>query len=135
MLRDSVGKASLKVTKDKLASSIKTGNVKVLSTSYLLGLMEEAACKALDTQYLLTGQTSVSATMNIHHKRPSPLGSTVTAIARVTDIDTAGIRFEIDAFDETGLVGTGDHKRVFVDKDEFEKNCYSLANDYRKIES
>ena len=123
-MQDSVGKASMIVANRDLSPAFKTGVVRVLSTAVLESLMEQAAVSALDTACYISGQTSVAHSMKLEHKRPSAPGATVHAIARVTDIEEDGIQFEIEAFDETGLVGQAVHTRVFVNPDDFERKCF-----------
>lgn len=126
-MQDSVGRASMKVKSTDLATALKTGTVNVLSTAILEALMEQASCNALDTTCSICGQTSVAHSMKLKHKRPSALGAKITAFARVTDVDQDGVRLEVEAFDETGLVGQAIHKRVFVNKEIFEKKCFDKA--------
>lgn len=118
----SVGKASVKVTEKLLAPALKTGSVNVLSTAILSALMEEASCNSLAK---ITPKCSVGVVLDLKHRRPSALGAKVTAISTIKTIDQKSINFDIKCYDETGLVGTATHRRVFVDKDEFEKKCYS----------
>lgn len=126
-MHDSSGKATMTVTSRDLDSALKTGCVNVLSTSILAALMEQACCNAIDTVCYICGQTSVGQSMKLRHDRPSPIGANVTAHAKVTDVDQSGITFEIEAYDEIGLVGQALHKRVFVNKDQFERKCYDVA--------
>ena len=106
---------------------MKTGIVNSLSTAALEALMEEAACKALEAACLSEEQTSIGARVSIIHRRPTAIGATVTAVARVEDINRNGIQFAIEAFDEAGLVGTATHTRVIVPKYEFETRCYDTS--------
>ncbi|KAH0788888.1 dihydrolipoamide acyltransferase [Histomonas meleagridis] len=130
-MQTSVGKAFLKVTHDNLATVMKTGSVNVLSTSVLLGLMEQAACKALEEVF--DERTTISYKTDLSHKRPSALGAKVTAVARVKKTSKDLVEFEIEAFDETGLIGTATHIRKFISQDEFEENCYKTAINAKKI--
>lgn len=130
-MRDSVGKATLIVQPEHLAPKLKTGAVSCLSTAILAALMEEATMNALETASLVSGKTTVGSKINIHHKRPSALAAKVTAVARVIDLDKSGVHFEIEAFDDTGLVGTATMTRVFVAKDQFEQKCYEIARKAR----
>ena len=123
-MNDCVGSATLKVDHTNTARSLKSGLANVLSSSILLGLMEEASVKALSTVSLVCGQNSVGHLITMDHIRPSPIGSHVTAISKITKVDFNGVTFEVEAFDENGLVGKGTHNRVFVDQDDFERRCY-----------
>lgn len=134
-MEDSVGKATLKVCLEHLASSTGTGKSGVLSASVLASLMEEAAFNALKTACMISGQTSITSKMSVKYERLSAPGANVSAVARVTDIDRNGIHFEIEAFDETGLIGTATHTRVFVEKAEYEKKCYETARLARSIKT
>ena len=108
----------------------KTGSTNVLSSAVLLGLMENASVNALSTVCLVCGQNTVGHRITLDHFKPSAVGSTITAVAKITEVDFRGIQFEIEAFDETGLVGKGKCSRVFVDQDEFERRCYDR---HRKV--
>ena len=123
-MNDCIGKACLKVTKNHTEAAIKTGSLNVLSSAVLLGLMEEACVNALSTVCLVCGQNTVGHEITLKYDNPSPVGATVTAIAKVKDVGYKGVLFEIEAFDETGLVGSAQHSRVFVDQDEYEDRCY-----------
>ena len=126
-MQDSVGKATMKVTNKDLAPLMKTGPVNVLSSAILSALMEQASIRAIEIPCFISGQTSVASAFSLKHRKPSALGAQITAISRVTDIDKNGVHFEIEAFDETGLVATAMHTRVFVNRDKFERKCYETA--------
>ncbi|KAH0797551.1 dihydrolipoamide acyltransferase [Histomonas meleagridis] len=132
-MADSTGKVTIQVKNEHLATNLKAGFVNALSTAVLSSLMEEASCKAVEIACLISGQTSISAKMKLFYQRPSRLGSNVSVISRIVDIDKDGIHFEIEASDEKGIVGTAKHTRVFVDKDDFEKRCYETARLARQI--
>lgn len=122
-----VGKASVVVNQNLLAPVMKTGTVNVLSTAILSALMEEASCKAIDNANISNGKASVGCEIDLKHKRPSALNAHVEAISKLTDVNKHGLFFDIEAFDETGLVGTAKHRRVFVDKSSFERKCEEAA--------
>ncbi|OHS98850.1 hypothetical protein TRFO_01934 [Tritrichomonas foetus] len=106
---------------------MKTGSVKVLSTAIMSALMEEASCNALDKAKISNGKASVGVSIDLVHRRPSAIGAHVHAVAKLTENTPKGIFFEIEAFDETGLIGTAKHRRVFVDQEAFEKKCYEAS--------
>ena len=123
-MNDCIGKAVLKVNEKNTAIAQKTGSVNVLSTAVLLGLMEEACVNALSTVCLVCDQNTVGHHISVNHIKQSPIGATVTAFAKIKDVGYKGVQFEIEAFDETGLVGTAKHSRVFVRQHEYEMRCY-----------
>lgn len=90
--------------------------------------MEEAACAAL-AGALPDGLTSVGTRLDVAHRAASPLGSVVTATARVTAVSGARVTFEVTAAhsrpvgasggDETVEIGGGTHVRVVVEREAF----------------
>lgn len=127
MFRDSIGTATMKVREADTSIAYKTGTVNTLSSAVLLALMEEACVNALDLPNLVCHNSSVAYGIQMKHIRPSPVGATLTATAKIKNIDLRGVHFDIEAFDEAGLVGKGIHTRVFVQQDEFERKCYDKA--------
>ena len=128
-----VGIARLRVSHEHLARTNRTGVVHTLATSALSALMEEAACRAIEGECKVCEFTSVAASMNVRHRRPSAYGANVTAYARIDKIDREGIHFDIQASDETGVVGTAKHIRVFVKAGDYEKRCYEVARLKRRL--
>jgi predicted thioesterase len=122
-----VGRASLQVAAQHLAPAMRTGAAKVMSTAILLAVMEEAACNAIASECSRTNRVSVGTRMNLVHKRPSVTGASVVAVASVDKIDRKSVHFVIEATDETGIVGTGDHTRAFVNQQEFEQRAFAAA--------
>ena len=119
----STGKASIRVGKEHLAPAMKTGTARVLSTAIMAAIMEEAACAAIPADALRPGQTTVGIHLDLLHKKPSALGATVEAVAHLKEITKKKLDFEIEVFDETGLVGSAKHQRAFVMVDKFEERC------------
>ena len=127
-----VGKASIIVDRQHLAPVLKTGSVNVLSTAILSALMEEASCNAVEAAKVSHGKASVGVSIDLIHRRPSAVGAQVEAISKITEVSPKGLFFEIEAYDETGLVGTAKHRRVFVDKESFEKKCYEKSKEAKQ---
>lgn len=125
-----IGKSKITVGFNDLAPIQRTGSVNVLSSSVLSCLMEQAACKALEQDNIpfMNGKTSIGYKINISHKRPSALGACVNAVARVVKVKEDEVDFEIEAFDETGLIGTANHIRKLVNIKDFEKNSSLKLN-------
>jgi predicted thioesterase len=89
--------------------------------------MEESCCDALNKADVLKGKTSVGVSLDFVHRKPSALGAHVTAVSHIKQIEGKSVSFEVEASDETGVVGSAKHKRVFVDKERFEANCNEAA--------
>lgn len=107
------GKASENVSREKLAVSIGSGSLEVYATPAMAALMEKAACICL-ADYLESDETTVGTELNIKHLSATPEGMSVTAEVVLTEINGREFTFEVSAYDEAGLIGSGTHKRFLV---------------------
>ncbi len=112
------GTASLVVGDEHTAAALGSGNVPVFSTPRLVALMEEAAVNAL-RGHLEAGQTSVGTRIDIAHLAATPIGGSVRADARLVAVNGRELTFEVTAFDDTGKIGEGSHRRAIVDERRF----------------
>jgi len=86
----------------------------VLATSRMVALMEFAAARALKP-LLQTGQMSVGVTLNIRHTAATPIGLKVRAVATYLGPEGKLFRFKVQAFDDAGPIGEGEHTRAIID--------------------
>ena len=123
----SEAKAIQIVSKDDLASIL--GEVddifpKVFATSKMVALMEIAASRVLK-KFLSNSECSVGIEININHVSPTSIGAKVVAHAILIEIVDHIFTFTVKAFDESGLIGEGTHKRSIVDIERLEKGALS----------
>jgi len=105
------------VRPEHTARAVGSGDLDVLGTPVLLAWCEEATCAALD---LSAGRTSVGVGVRIEHLAASPVGATVTATARVLELDERRAHFFVSASDEHGtLLCRGEVDRAIVDRERF----------------
>src|SRR5690349_418519 len=87
------------------------------ATSRMIELMEIAAARLMRS-HLGTGETSVAVAMNVtyvaHSLHQPQAGTTMRAVASYNGISGRLHRFMINAFDESGLIGTAEHSRAVV---------------------
>ncbi len=104
-----------------------TGDVPVLAIPRMLELADEAAVAAIAPS-LEPGVTSVSTSVAIEHRRPSPIGAEVVVWSELTEVDGQRLRFSFIArqkqpsgslHDEDPVVAAGTLERVLVDRDRF----------------
>ncbi len=107
------------VTEELLASSLKSGAVRVFATPYMAALMEYAALMLVQP-YLPEGITTVGTTLNITHESATPAGMQVRAKAVLTETDGRRFVFAVEAWDELGVIGRGTHERRSVKQAPFE---------------
>ncbi len=104
------------------AVSMGSGDVPVLATPRLLALAEAAAVAAVAPQ-LAEGLTSVGTSVNLEHRRASPLGAEIVVEAELTEVDWPRLVFgfiaRVDVTDEDLVLGAGTVERVVVDRERF----------------
>lgn len=106
------------VTEDKLACSMKSGELPVFATPAMAALMEETSAKLLGT-FLDEGETSVGTALNLQHTAATPLGLTVTAEAQITAVDRRKVSFLIIVRDPVEEIGRAEHDRFIVQAEKF----------------
>jgi predicted thioesterase len=112
------------VEAEDTALSVGSGDLRVYATPCMVALMEGAACGALEG-CLSSEQSTVGVELNISHLSATPVGMEVTAKATVTAVDGKVITFALEAYDESGKIGEGTHKRVIVSSQRFLDKAYS----------
>jgi predicted thioesterase len=85
----------------------------VLATSRMAELMELAAMRLMK-QNLRDGESSVGMAMNVTHAAHSTVSGTVRAVATYASVAGRLHRFDINVFDESGLIGSAKHTRAVV---------------------
>ena len=110
--------ATTKVTQEKSALAMGSGNLMVFATPALVALMENAAMMAVASS-LPEGSTTVGGAISIQHTRPSGMGQEVSATARLVAVDGRKLSFELVAHDSSGVIGEGTHVRFIVDTERF----------------
>lgn len=110
--------ATTKVTQEKSALAMGSGNLMVFATPALVALMENAAMMAVAPS-LPEGSTTVGGAISIQHTRPSGMGQEVSATARLVAVDGRKLSFELVSHDSSGVIGEGTHVRFIVDAERF----------------
>jgi predicted thioesterase len=98
------------------ATQRSTDTAFVPATSRMIELMEMAAARLMKS-HLSEGESSVAVAMNVTYAAASlrhPGASTMRAVASYSGISGRLHRFKINAFDESGLIGTAEHTRAVV---------------------
>jgi len=85
----------------------------VLATSKMIALMELAAAKLL-RPLLKESELSVGVVVDVKHLAATPKGGNVRAVATYTGPDGKMHRFRVQAFDDAGLIGEGEHTRAII---------------------
>ena len=113
---------STTVTTDVTAAKIKSGSLEVLATPYMVALMEQAASELCD-KFVPEGISTVGTALNISHLAPTPVGGKVKAVATLTAFDGRKASFDVEAYDDLGLIGKGTHERFTIKIESFMKKA------------
>ena len=118
------GTAETSVERQDTAYEVGSGDLLVYATPCMVALMEGAACEAI-LPALPEGKTSVGTLLNITHIAATPVGMDVRAEAEVIEVDGNSVTFQVTAFDESGKIGEGTHKRAIISTQRFLDKTYS----------
>ena len=111
------GQRETVVTKEKTATGIGSGLLE--ATPIMIALMEESAFMSVN-EILDEGFTTVGIAVDIKHIAATPVGMKVVAKSELIKIDGRELTFNVEAYDEKGLIGEGVHKRFIVNNDKFQ---------------
>ena len=118
------GTAETSVERQDTAYEVGSGDLLVYATPCMVALMEGAASEAI-LPALPEGKTSVGTLLNITHISATPVGMDVRAEAEVIEVDGNSVTFQVTAFDESGKIGEGIHKRAIITSQKFLDKVYS----------
>ncbi|MEV0810864.1 hotdog domain-containing protein [Micromonospora sp. NPDC050200] len=111
-------RVELTVTDADTAQAVGSGDVPVLGTPRLLALAEAATVAATAT-HLPAGSTTVGSRVELEHRAATPVGRTVVAQARLTEVTGRRLVFEVTVTDGGETVAEGRVERALVDRQRF----------------
>jgi predicted thioesterase len=85
----------------------------VFATARMVGFMEIAATRLM-RPLLGPDEHSVGVAVQIKHTAPTPIGGNVRTVATYLGPDGKLFRFKVEAFDDAGPIGDGEHTRAIV---------------------
>ena len=110
------------VSEDMLAVNMKSGSLRVLATPAVVALMENAAALLAD-EITDDGITTVGTFISIDHLSPSPIGAEIKVTATLKKQENRMFMFDVQAYDNSGLIAKGTHNRCSVKSDSFQKKA------------
>ncbi|SES87711.1 Thioesterase superfamily [Natronincola peptidivorans] len=111
-------KVEINVELKDTAVSFGSGGVKVLATPMMIGIMENAALKAVDFN-LPEGYATVGTHLEVKHLAATPIGMKAYAEAELIKIEGKKLLFNVTAYDEKEKIGEGTHARYIISVDKF----------------
>lgn len=118
------GEASTLVEREDTAAEVGSGDLLVYATPCLAAMMEGAACNAI-ADAIQEGQTTVGTELLLQHTAATPVGLEVRAEAELISVEGKVLTFSLKAWDESGEIGCGTHKRVIVNSQKFLDKTYA----------
>ncbi|MEM9426232.1 MAG: thioesterase family protein [Pseudomonadota bacterium] len=112
------GTATMIVGTNDTAPRVGSGKIAVLATPVMINLIEEAALAAIEDA-LPVGMQSLGTHLDVSHIAATPVGMKTEATATVSEIDGRTVRFDVEARDQTDVIGRGSHTRMVVTADKF----------------
>lgn len=108
------------VQADETASKYGSGLVEVLATPALVAFLEKASLKAV-LPYLDKGNNTVGTSINIKHLKATAVGKKIWCKSTLKSVEGKKLFFDVEAWDEEGKIGTGEHGRCIINTEEFMK--------------
>ena len=124
------GRMELKVGPKDLASNYGNPGADVLATMVLATLLELSSLGAVEP-FLSPDQICVGSRLDFRHLAPTPEGLTVTATAKLVEVDRRRLVFEVEARDEKELVAQGRHERFVVDRAKFQAQVAAKSSEFK----
>ena len=109
---------SIVVTDEVTASKVGSGLLPVYATPSMSALMEGTCAESVQP-YLAEGEGTVGVAVDIKHIAATPVGMTVRCESLLKEVNGKKLVFEVNVYDEKGLVGTGIHKRAIINNEAF----------------
>ena len=92
----------------------------VFATGYMVGFIEWTCIQALTPHLDWPEEQTVGIHIDISHIAATPPGLTVTAKARLVEVDGRRLVFEVEARDDIDIIAQGRHERFIIYKDKFD---------------
>ncbi len=90
----------------------------VLCTPWLIWFLEHTARDAV-LPCLEPGESTVGTNIEINHLAATPVGNTVTCLARIIHVEGNQVSFQLEARDEHEVIAKGFHKLQVIQADRF----------------
>jgi fluoroacetyl-CoA thioesterase len=92
----------------------------VFATGFLVGLLEWACIKAINSHLDWPQEQTVGTHINVSHEAATPPGLVVTATVELVEVDGRKLIFAVEAHDGVDLISRGHHERFIINKEKFD---------------
>ena len=105
---------SIVVTEDVTASKVGSGLLPVYATPSMIALMEGTCAESVQSEL-----AEVGVSVDIKHIAATSIGMKVRCESLLKEVNGKKLVFEVNVYDEKGLIGTGTHKRAIINNEAF----------------
>lgn len=112
------GQQEVMVTEENTAEAMGSGLLEVFATPAMIALMEKTAWMSVHP-YMNDGEGTVGTSLNVKHMAATPMGMMVRCESELVAADGKRLLFHVEAFDENGKIGEGEHERFVVNNLKF----------------
>lgn len=108
----------IEVTEERTAQAMGSGELPVFATPAMIALIEETCWRSV-ADHLDAGQGTVGTQLDIAHVSATPAGLKVYCESSLVSVEGRKLTFEVNVYDDAGLIGKGTHERFIVDNEKF----------------
>lgn len=116
------GRQEVMVTRENCASAQGSGLLEVFATPAMIALMEQTSWMSI-ASLLTEGEGTVGTKLDVSHLAATPVGMKVWCESELKEVDGRRLVFHVEAFDEKGKIGEGEHERFIIRNDKFMKKA------------
>ncbi len=106
------------VTEAVTAERVGSGMLPVYATPCMIALMEQTCAESVQP-FVGEGEGTVGTSIDIKHVKATPVGMKVRCESILKEVNGKKLVFEVQVYDEKGMIGTGTHKRAVIDNRKF----------------
>ena len=112
------GEKSTAVVMENTALAMGSGELRVFATPAMIALVEGCCAESIE-DLLDEGVSTVGARIDAEHLSPSPVGAGIVCKSVLTAVDWRRLDFDVEIYDNAGLIGRGTHTRFTVKAESF----------------
>jgi fluoroacetyl-CoA thioesterase len=102
----------------------------VFATGFLVGLLEWACIKAINSHIDWPQEQTVGTHVDVSHEAATPPGLEVTVTVELLEVEGRRLVFAMEAHDGVDLISKGRHERFVISKEKFDAKVGMKKNDH-----
>lgn len=91
----------------------------VFATGFFVGLIEWTCIEAVNPHLDWPEEQTLGTHVDVTHEAATPPGFAVTVRVELVEVEGRKLTFDVEAFDEAGVIGRGKHERFIINRKRF----------------